>query len=288
MAIKLADTLAPMANFPAAMAEHINFSDNESLQDKYDNGDLGGSGGSGSGEENVIESISVNGNTITPDSNKNVNITVPTVTNDLTNELKTAYDSAVTEKHVHNNKTVIDKLSESSDGKSLLFNNNEIKGATGKSAYEIAVQNGFSGTETEWLTSLKGEKGDKGDKGAQGEAGGPNVYSNNETVVGTWNGSTLYRRVFSKTCPPTDKAGTQKITTIAKLGISSSKIKRLYGTAYYSSSDGMFVLPHSMPSSPNRMTLQSTRNGTINFLDSFNTSENILVTAVVEYIKYRR
>ena len=35
----------------------------------------------------------------------------------------------------------------------------------GKSAYEIAVINGFSGTEAEWLESLKGEKGDKGDKG---------------------------------------------------------------------------------------------------------------------------
>lgn len=29
----------------------------------------------------------------------------------------------------------------------------------GKSAYEVAVQNGFVGTETEWLASLKGETG---------------------------------------------------------------------------------------------------------------------------------
>lgn len=33
----------------------------------------------------------------------------------------------------------------------------------GKSAYEIALQNGFEGTEEEWLASLKGEKGEKGD-----------------------------------------------------------------------------------------------------------------------------
>lgn len=33
------------------------------------------------------------------------------------------------------------------------------KGDTGKSAYEIAVVNGFTGTETEWLASLKGEQG---------------------------------------------------------------------------------------------------------------------------------
>ena len=32
-------------------------------------------------------------------------------------------------------------------------------GTAGKSAYEIAVQNGFTGTEIEWLESLKGEKG---------------------------------------------------------------------------------------------------------------------------------
>ena len=32
----------------------------------------------------------------------------------------------------------------------------------GYSAYEVAVINGFKGTEAEWLASLKGEKGDTG------------------------------------------------------------------------------------------------------------------------------
>lgn len=41
----------------------------------------------------------------------------------------------------------------------------------GKSAYELAVENGFKGTEQEWLASLKGEKGDKGDKGEKGDNG---------------------------------------------------------------------------------------------------------------------
>ena len=84
MAIKLADTLAPMADFPAVEAKDVAFNDNKSLQEKYDNGELGGGGGSGT---------------------------------------------------------------------------------AGKSAYEIAVDNGFVGTETEWLESLKGEQGDKGDNG---------------------------------------------------------------------------------------------------------------------------
>ena len=45
------------------------------------------------------------------------------------------------------------------------------QGATGKSAYEIAVANGFEGTEAEWLASLKGEDGKKGDKGSRGDSG---------------------------------------------------------------------------------------------------------------------
>ena len=81
MAIKLADTLAPMADFPAVEAKDVAFNDNKSLQEKYDNGELGGGGGSGT---------------------------------------------------------------------------------AGKSAYEIAVDNGFVGTETEWLESLKGEQGTNG------------------------------------------------------------------------------------------------------------------------------
>ena len=59
-------------------------------------------------------------------------------------------------------------------------------GVNGASAYEIAVQHGYGGSETAWLESLhgadgakgdtgaagaKGEKGDKGDPGATGAAG---------------------------------------------------------------------------------------------------------------------
>ena len=38
-------------------------------------------------------------------------------------------------------------------------------GANGKSAYEIALDNGFEGTEAEWLESLKGEDGKDGSSG---------------------------------------------------------------------------------------------------------------------------
>lgn len=45
------------------------------------------------------------------------------------------------------------------------------KGDSGDSAYEVAVANGFIGTEKEWLTSLVGKDGAKGDKGEQGIQG---------------------------------------------------------------------------------------------------------------------
>ena len=44
-------------------------------------------------------------------------------------------------------------------------------GAPGHSAYEVAVDNGFKGTESQWLASLKGKDGVKGDKGEPGERG---------------------------------------------------------------------------------------------------------------------
>lgn len=41
-------------------------------------------------------------------------------------------------------------------------------GNNGKSAYEIALDNGFEGTEEEWLESLKGESGKNGTNGQDG------------------------------------------------------------------------------------------------------------------------
>ena len=43
------------------------------------------------------------------------------------------------------------------------------KGDDGLSAYQIAVINGYQGSQTEWLTSLVGDKGDKGEKGNPGK-----------------------------------------------------------------------------------------------------------------------
>lgn len=54
------------------------------------------------------------------------------------------------------------------------------QGIQGLSAYQVAVQEGFVGTEEEWLQSLKGDKGDQGTQGIQGiqgEKGDPFEYS---------------------------------------------------------------------------------------------------------------
>jgi len=42
------------------------------------------------------------------------------------------------------------------------------KGEDGKSAYELACENGFSGTLDEWLESLKGQDGLPGENGVDG------------------------------------------------------------------------------------------------------------------------
>lgn len=46
-------------------------------------------------------------------------------------------------------------------------------GKDGDSAYQVAINNGFGGSEQEWLASLKGEKGDRGDAGPAGTSGLP-------------------------------------------------------------------------------------------------------------------
>lgn len=46
-----------------------------------------------------------------------------------------------------------------------------VQGVRGESAYEVAVRQGYTGTEAEWLASLKGDKGDTGATGPQGPQG---------------------------------------------------------------------------------------------------------------------
>lgn len=61
------------------------------------------------GEPNIIESITVNGTAVTPDVNKNVALTVPTVTSDLTND-GDGQSNFATEAYVAANGGKIDKI----------------------------------------------------------------------------------------------------------------------------------------------------------------------------------
>lgn len=53
-------------------------------------------------------------------------------------------------------------LTGSAESKKLRGRIHMLKKLQGYSAYEVAVINGFSGTEEEWLASLNGDKGDPG------------------------------------------------------------------------------------------------------------------------------
>ena len=108
-------------------------------------------------------------------------------------------------------------------------------GADGASAYEIAVENGYTGTEAEWLSSLKGEKGDAGEQGIQGIQGekgdtgaagkdgmngtdgrdGANGFSPTATVTETDAGAVI---------SITDKNGTT--TATVKNGTSGTSVDR--------------------------------------------------------------
>lgn len=76
-----------------------------------------------------------------------------------------------------------DEVSVSEDGSAAASVGEDLP--RGKSAYEIAKENGFNGTEAEWLASLKGEPGAAGAPGKDGENGKtPYVGDNGNWYIG--------------------------------------------------------------------------------------------------------
>ena len=61
-------------------------------------------------------------------------------------------------------------------------------GADGKSAYQIAIDNGFVGSQSEWLASLKGATGASGAPGKDGASGSPGADGITPTIGtnGNW------------------------------------------------------------------------------------------------------
>ncbi len=76
-----------------------------------------------------------------------------------------------------------DEVSVSEDGSAAASVGEDLP--RGKSAYEIAKENGFDGTEAEWLLSLKGKPGENGLPGVNGEDGEtPYVGDNGNWYIG--------------------------------------------------------------------------------------------------------
>ena len=117
----------------------------------------GADGQSGTGEENIIDSISVNGVNVTPDENKNVDITVPNI---YVGDTEPIDDNMEVWFNPNGESSSIPQGIQGPQGERGL--QGEIgpqgekgeKGDAGESAYEIAVRYGFSGTEEEWINSI--------------------------------------------------------------------------------------------------------------------------------------
>ena len=73
--------------------------------------------------------------------------------------------------------TIVDADGETSA--TLHHGANGEKGTDSKSAYQIAVEQGYQGSESDWLSSLKGDKGNTGAKGNPGQDGadGKSAYA---------------------------------------------------------------------------------------------------------------
>ena len=113
MSIKLADTLAPLADFPAAYAKDIEFDDGKNLQEKLNNGELGG-GGTSITVDTAMSSTSTN-----PVQNKVIKAYVDGKSVDISADSDNAIQTKTDGIYVEKTKISIDDgnaLSKKSDG----------------------------------------------------------------------------------------------------------------------------------------------------------------------------
>lgn len=131
------------------------------------------------------------------------------------------------------------------------------KGADGLSAYEVARNNGFSGTEYGWLNSLigttgpegpqgatgpQGPKGDKGDPGPQGPSGGSvspvvTTSGSGSAYTATLDGVTsLYAGLMITIIPHSSSTSTSPTLNLNSLG--AKTIKRRYSYTNSSTASG--------------------------------------------------
>lgn len=148
-------------------ADDIPFADGETFQQKFNNGELKGQDGV-SGADGITPHIGDNGNWFIgeTDTNKPAQGANGVNGNDgvgiTKSEVNTSGELVIT--YSNGDSTNLGKIV----GKDGLDGTN---GQNGLSAYEIAKNGGFIGSEDEWLASLKGEKGEQGEQGIQGIQG---------------------------------------------------------------------------------------------------------------------
>ena len=101
-------------------------------------------------------------------------------------------------------------------------------GKDGKSAYQLAVDNGYPSSLDTWLASLKGDKGDKGDTALSVKVG--SVSSGDTTTV--TNSGTSTDLVLNFTFAPKDLEGLASYATKTDL---NDYVKTSVLTGYYTS-----------------------------------------------------
>lgn len=171
-------------------ADDITFADGETFQQKFNNGELKGQDGV-SGADGITPHIGDNGNWFIgeTDTNKPSQGTNGVNGNDgvgvAKSEVNTNGELVIT--YSNGDSTNLGKIV----GKDGLDGTN---GQNGLSAYEIAKNGGFIGTEEVWLKSLKGEKGERGEKGQNGADGigiaSSEINKNGELVI-TYSNDTV-------------------------------------------------------------------------------------------------
>lgn len=168
-------------------ANDISFADGETFQQKFNNGELKGQDGV-SGADGITPHIGDNGNWFIgkTDTNKPSQGTNGVNGNDgigvAKSEVNTSGELVIT--YSNGDSTNLGKIV----GKDGLDGTN---GQNGLSAYEIAKNGDFIGTEEDWLKFLKGEQGEKGQNGADGIGIASSEINKNGELVITYSNNTV-------------------------------------------------------------------------------------------------
>ena len=195
--------------------------------------------------------------------------------------------------------TIVDADGETSA--TLHHGANGEKGTDGKSAYQIAVEQGYQGSESDWLSSLKGNKGEKGDPGNRGLQGVPGEKGEKgDAGVAGKDGFSPIANVVKDgsviTITITDKNGTTTVTLTegaavdltpyAKVTYVDEKVQELSDSLTYILQEHTLSITHLEDKShthENQSALDQITAAKIAQWDGFGTQINGLSTKITVY-----